>query len=265
MPIFNETYASLDMRSPTDVTYRWAVETIAENRICPPLVKFLQDCRNPDGTLGWDKVKAEIHIDDFTQFQQDHPDLVPAVAGSVGTFMEMSYSPAGPLTKIFVLPDFRSNPEYDTFMSQVQSALILHYFDPSQHRNLDTLVRAAHQANPRITEHPIFAQEMKGDQYQQLNVIQQVVSGMFRPVYFYGRDLSDADTVGFMDRGPALRQKILSRAPFYMMQIVNPFKSPSYSSGIDREGLRKRNTAYAAQHRPKDLRREMDRYRKKVR
>ena len=258
----SEALNGLDQRDPRHMTYKWMIEVVADENICPPLVNFLQSARNPDDTFNWDEIVAKLPVTDLRYLNPDDQSSVSHVAGWVYDFMTTSYHSDAPISVVGILPDFRSNREYDEFMQAWKSNLVFHLMGASQRGDVNRINRAA--ANAGLVNYQRMQELLNGDIDSQIMAAASMVNELFRPVYFYGKPLSDRDTIGFDSNptGPSPRQKVVSRAPFHLMQIVNSFQGLQLSAGLDRNRLRSRNTQFAKGARGFDKR--IDGYRKRI-
>lgn len=225
------------------VVQKWLEEEVAGRGICPPLLKLLQRYTSEAG-IDWQAVSSEVDIETFKSQNPRNKQLVTTVAASYVRYIINCARENGPYTKVIILPDFKSNAEYDEFMLQVKFGAITILQSSQENillmKSIYERVATARSADPqsikRLIDNPALL----------LVLATQVVEGAFNPVYFYGKQIGVEDIQGFNgNRGPIERQKILARAPYYLLQVVNSLKSSELIGIMDRKKLHQHNTALA--------------------
>jgi len=156
-------------------------------------------------------------------------------------FVEASAQGRGQLTKLFILPDFTSNSDYDLFMGQ----MICRMADELNNKNGFKTVRSALRKRG-INDQTIDHWLRTSDETRRI-AIANTLEGCFRPVYFYGRDISETDIIDISEeRGPRERAQVLMRGPYYMAQMVNSLRVLELvHEDMNRQLLYCKNTEYA--------------------
>lgn len=242
-----ERITSSPIQPEVQATRRWIEQEIGGRGICPPLVRLLQNHRNENGSVDWDRLSRKVDIDCYTHLNPYEPDLLRRVSDSYLRFITEATQGEGPLTKIFILPDFESNSDYDKFVNDMKQTvlarLVLSQDGPA-------IARSAFQQYAEIKNVPLATINsiLNSGKPGEIEAAKIVIKGTFGPVYFYGEKVTNEDVSGFSDtKGPRDRYKILSRAPFYMIQISNAIGGRDLIGNLDRKRLRARNTRLASE------------------
>jgi hypothetical protein len=154
---------------------------------------------------------------------------------------------------ILVLPKFKRNQDYDTFVGEVKRIVIANLLlTPDLKAIAVSLMRKGCRARKIPSkEIELLVDLAKSDPGL---FAQRIVEGILGIVYFYGQELSAQDLRGMeSDRGPVERQKFLSRAPYYLIQVVNSLLVNELASGLNRQKLFAANTQRAEEFTPAQL------------
>jgi hypothetical protein len=222
---------------------KWLEVEIVEAGLCPPLVILMQRYRNPDGLVNWMELSKEVKIDSLSQKNPRKASFITEVAELYLGYIIKATQEAAPLTQVLIFPEFDSNFDYDRFMYKMKMATLLALSAPAV---LDSTVQAFNLGlslqQRDLT--PITKENLAPEQIAQ--VAFQVIEGLFNPVYFYGKELT-AKTISDIteERGDKKRAKVLSRAPYYITQFINPFAGRDLSEHLNKPKLYQRNTTYA--------------------
>jgi len=242
-----ERISSSPIQPEVRATRRWIEQEIGGRGICPPLVRLLQDHRSENGSVHWDGLSREVDIEYHTHLSPYTPNLLRRVSVSYVRFITEATQGEGPLTKIFILPDFESNSDYDKFVNDMKQTvlarLVLSQDGPA-------IARSAYQQYAEITNVPFATinRILNSGKPGVIEAAKIVVGGTFGPVYFYGKKVTNEDVSGFSVRkGPRDRYKVLSRAPYYMIQISNAIGGRDLIGTLNRQRLNARNTRLASE------------------
>lgn len=225
---------------------QWLEEEIAGQGICPPLVKLFQQHRTADGSLDWSgNLANEVEMISFVTFKPNGRELLAQVTGSYVRMIVDAVNGHGPLTQVLILPDFRRNPDYDEFITQMKRNTLAQLVTTAW--GVDTTRRGFIKAmdnrgQPRRTTYQVLDNGIDG----LVQAAANLVEGAFGPVFFYGQEVTNRDIADFSgERGPKDRQKVLSRAPYYLAQSVNILRSSEIIGNLDRQKLYRRNSDLA--------------------
>ncbi len=221
-------------------TRRWLEQEVIAKGTCPPLNRVVQSHRREDGSLDWDGM-SEIDITSFRHLPLNSRSLRLGVAQHYLKFMQDSVTDKAPLTTIMVLSDFDTNRQYDQFVQELSmNALLAMYTNPTWAEvGKEAFVREAALLDiPKDEVQEVLSQPMA--------ISSNVVQDVFPPIPFFGQELTPSDISLFaQDRGPSERMKMLSRAPHYLIQVLNKFNTEPFIGSLNRDRLRKRNTDLA--------------------
>lgn len=246
---------------PISITKQWIQDIVIGQALCPPLIKLVRErCGDK---LDWQILQQWINIHDLTGLGVGDR-LLHKSSEIELDFILNADQPNVPLTSMLILPQM-SNGDYDQFGLSLQR-----YSIPRVLREMDDRIRLS-QIFVAATN--AFGMEEKFEnvpQYVALGDI-DVTSGMigaifdnfFSPVYFYGNPILDQELVGMESpRGPVERQKYLSRAPYPILQFINPINAIYLTEGLNRPKLYARNTNLALEPDAlSDLEQKMQEYR----
>ncbi len=223
---------------------KWIETEIVGRGICPPLAKLLQQYRNENGIVQWDTLTSQVEIESFFDLKPLAKKSIEAVAESYLQFIVRASEGRAGMTQVIILPDFPQNKDYDKFMVEVKVVVRAKLFTPEGW----VLVRSLfEQKGIKGGLSDIHTGELSEVMKLQEEVI-QTIEGLFNPVYFYGKPLSERDVSDFPGaRGDQNRQKVLSRAPYYLFQAVNGINTDELVGDLNRKRLYERNTELASE------------------
>jgi hypothetical protein len=223
----------------------WITQEVIDKGTCPPLVKLARVYKGEGGEIDWASMAKEVEITSYRQYTNSSEILLGRVVTDYLQYISHMAKGTAPLTKVFVLPDFVSNPDYDAFMDDVKRTALETLLSTPEGVEIS---REAFQKIAQLRNLPKdqVGALLNGGKVEQTVIGINVVEGVANPVYFYGNRLTDRDIADFSDtRGPRDRQRMLSRAPYYAFQVVNTLRSPEISANLNRPGLHARNTRLA--------------------
>ncbi len=244
---------------------RWIEEDIVDKKLCPPLVRVMYENRTAEGKYDWNALEKFIAIQSYVHLTAQSEQLVQAVAGDYVRFLVEATQGSSLLTSVFVLPNFKSNHDYDTFMEKVKSESVVKLIAEEGHatlRNARTKIDAMYGRSLQDKQRADRMEQLLHAGFEgQYLAASLLIENSFNPVYFYGQDLSNKDIAEIPeDRGRRARQKILSRAPYYLMQVVNVLQRPELDVS-NKSTLYQRNTDYAMRTNPVAYGKRMNRLR----
>ncbi len=222
---------------------KWIEQEIAGKGICPPLKILMGRHPHPSGVgYDWIALRKEIDMHDLTNRKPSERDsLAKLVISNYLRFVSEAAAGRAPLTMLQILPLFDSNQAYDEFMALIERTAVIRLSSSKSKSLIRSL--AVQMGN---STHVINAGLNTPD--GQLIMATRIITASFRFIYFYGRDLSDNDVADFSSsRGDVNRYKVLSRAPFYATQVVNPFRGRELSASMNVDSIHRRNSALAKQ------------------
>lgn len=230
--------------APTVSIQRWLESEVMGRGLCPPLVKLAAGYRSDDGKLDWARLGALVRIEDHSAHRPGTEQLLDVISGAYLDFMVDAMKGNAPYTHIFILPLFPSNTAFDAFMATVKAMALW-----SLTKDPDGREFAEHS-----WEHWVLGQGARDDEIAAIRarpdaaqfIAKQVVEGLFNPIQFYGRRATDADFADVPDtRGPGIRYTILSRAPHYLVQVIDPIRGNALTGNLNRPAVHRRNTELA--------------------
>lgn len=224
-------------------TRKWVEEVIIGKSLCPPMVYLARDHALPEGGVDWENMKRYVNISTHFSSQPTSNDLIVKVGEAYYRFLKACAEGTEQLARLFVLPDFAANRAYDLFVAQMKA---------------HAMEKLATNDGQKVTR-KIIKKRMAEGKYQTLTLQtdisesqrkfferKQVVDNIFVAGQFYGRDLTDDDLVGSpVVRGPRDRYRMLMRAPYYLIQVVNQFAPTKHDDKLDVARLHTRNTKLA--------------------
>lgn len=244
----------------------WLEQEIVGKGICPPLVRLFQHYRDSDGTVSWDQLSGVVDIESYFRLSPYKPDLLlHKVSDSYLRFITEATQGNGPLTKIFILPEFRTNPDYDKFVDDMKkTAFARLVLSPDGQTIARSAFRQSAEAQ-RISQ-TIVARILNSGRDGEIQAAANVIEGTFRPAIFYGKTITDKDISDLPDtRGPKERYKMLSRAPYYVIQVANSIGGMDLSGNLNRQRIYSRNTRLASETDIMDYEIKMRRFRSTAR
>lgn len=246
-------------------TQRWMEEFVAGKGICPPLVKVMQRYRDEEsGMVDWDRLSEKIEISSYHHLDPSNPHLLTLASLSYLRFITDAANGTAPLSTVVILPDFSTNAAYDEFLAAMKwrSVAMLSATPETRRTAISLFLKASEQRGTRRQAEAVLRRE--GSPAEAF-VIGNLVDQAYRPIPFYGKELSSDDLIGFSEeRGSIERQKFLSRGPYYMFQVVNMVDGFDLSRNLDRPRLYRRNNAMAFQTDARELNTEMGQFRDSV-
>jgi hypothetical protein len=218
----------------------WIEQEIIGKVICPPLAGLAQRYRG-EGKLDWDKLSKDVEILSFFQLSGDK--LSTSMINVFNNFLREAPRGTHPMSTLVILPDFPTNDDYDIELDKMryETKKWIAFSDEGPALGREIVLRYARQRNsPRENVKQLLHAGPAA-------IANEIVDGMFLPVNFYGKRITNQDLVTFPDvRGPVERYQILSRAPYYAFQLINPLLSFDLDAGIDRQRVEERNTRLAS-------------------
>lgn len=235
------------------VTQQWLDQDIVGRGICPPLVKLMQRYREANGPVNWEQLSSEVNIISFRKLDPTTSlEPIQTVAQEYVQFVTAAVRGTAPYTKIIILPDFKTNTLYDSFMKDLWTVSFLRLLSPDFNSIAKAVLGRAPLSEGRSRSELLA--RLDGDSENRKLAVAQILEGVFRYIYFYGRKIQDQDIADTtLDRGLRSRYKILARAPFYMTQIINDLRSEDLVRNLNVSRVHQRNTELA-------LREELARY-----
>lgn len=230
--------------NPVTVIQNWMEQEIIGKGLCPPLVKVAQEYRDSDGKLDWSRFSRVVVTQDLTHLDPSSQELLIAVATPYLRFIMDSMAGTIPLAHNFILPDFETNDDFLAFKKYSQSAVVDELMS-TQKGQIFSRVSVR-----KVAEGFGFSDESIRNRLRQrggtFRAAKYLVEDCFRGADFFGQELSDGDIVNFPDnRGPVERYKMLSRAPYYLLQLLNSPRTEALAAGLNRDRLHTRNTDIA--------------------
>lgn len=220
----------------------WIEQEVIGKKTCPPLVKLAQDYRGMDRNLNWNALSQEVEIVSLLQLSGDEL-LRTATASYLGCVKDVARE-EGPLTKLFVLPDFPTNDAYDQFIYGMKEAAI-HNLVYTQEGRETASVAFFKIANQRKLPRDEVKAVLTGGN-KEVTIASNIVDEFVMPIHFYGRKITKHDLVSFPGtRGEVERQQMLSRAPYYAFQVINIMRSGELERNLNRERVEAHNTQVA--------------------
>jgi hypothetical protein len=225
----------------------WIENVIVRDGICPPVTKLMARYRDDQGQVDWTGLSSELHIASYMDQSPSDASTITNVARDYFKFISGAVSGTSPYTKVFILPTFARNVDYDTFMIKMTKDALLH----SSRQVVKGVIEKIDDSRlVEGTTKEYLLKLLKGSNENQAYAAAQVILA-FRPVYFYGREVKDKDVADMSgERGSRQRYKILSAAPYYLFQVVNILKSADLLGNLNREKLREHNTNLALHTNP---------------
>lgn len=230
--------------NPIGSIQRWMEEEIIGKGICVPLVKAAQNY-TVDRKIDWTRFSEEVVIEDATHKSPDSEELLLDVSKIYLDFIHCVVASNAPLVRNVVLPDFSNNSDFDLFLKRVRENAFeeLTSSEEGQDFALQAFLKLA--SKNHTPEDEVRAVCRKGP-----TSVAQVIERSFNTINFYGRRVTDkdlSDLPGDRDpRNPVDRYKMLGRAPYYLMQVINPIRGYEPKVSLDAPAMRRRNTALAA-------------------
>ena len=227
-------------------TQQWLEEFIIGKGICPPLAWYAKKNTFKDGTIDWSGFSRHLEINSYYNIKiADGRELTGKVSKDYLGFLDRARKGEAVSGAIYILPDFRSNRHYDEFMKRVkiESAERLSGTEDGTDLMEDALRQAQRIRGEDYSELILMA---GGSESDRRFVASQFVEGLFNMVYFYGKRIERQQYKDFAaTRGPVERQQVLSRAPYYLIQVVNALEDRSHMPAINRPRLYQKNTNMA--------------------
>lgn len=221
----------------------WIESEVIKKGTCPPLVRLSRDFTDAAGVIDWLSLSDEVEFISFYNYAPRTDSITNAVSSAYAGYIVDATTGNAPLTSVIILPDFETNDDFSDFMSEAISAT---------ERNLLTMeggeevVKLAYQKTADAEGLSRSAKMFLRKRTNLASAAEQVVNTAFRPIYFYGQDLTQPELDAFPDnRGPVSRQRILSRAPHFGFQVVAPFGGDKYIGRLNSQRLFARNTRLA--------------------
>lgn len=239
--------SEIPVRSPVPAevatTRRWIEEFVIGKAVCPPLVYLARKHQLADGGVNWDAIKDKVQIESYFGENPSLLTLPEKVADSYYKFIKFCVGGGKILSKIFILPDFGSNRDYDTFVYKMKGIAIARLGTVEGKKLVRSAVKQIGMQKGRTNG------EIKSATSTSLDMMlstEQVTDVIFGPAYFYGRRVEFEDLANFSDkRGVRLRHRVLTRAPHYMIQMVNSLDKAGLDDRLDINKLNARNTKLA--------------------
>ncbi len=254
-----EVIKNLGVPHEVQVVRRWVESDIIGSAVCPPMVQLARQYPTADGGVDWNGMSKHIEISSHIKENSESPKLVETVASLYYKFMAKSADGNGPLTRMFILPDFASNPRFDRFARDMVNAT-RDKFRTNDGNKLARKIMVQLGATQGIGKNQVL--QTINDRLGMEGAIAVIIQEGFNPAYFYGKALSDRDVSDMpTTRGNPQRQKMLSRAPYYMLQMVNTLASEPFKQRLNRERLHRRNTRLALSADLQELEHRMRKYR----
>ncbi len=256
-----EVLKNLGVPKEVQIVRKWVETDIIGSAVCPPMVQLARQYPASDGGVDWSGMAKHVEITSHIAMDPESPKLVDIVASQYYKFMGKSADGNGPLTRMFILPDFANNPRFDRFARDMVNAT-RDRFRTNDGNKLARRIMIQLGATQGIGKNQVL--QTINDRLGMEGAIAVIIQEGFNPAYFYGQALSNRDVSDMpTTRGTTQRQKMLSRAPYYMLQMVNTLASEPFRQRLNRERLHRRNTRLALSTDLQELEERMRRYRGK--
>lgn len=232
------------VENPVIAVQQWMEKEIIGRGFCPPLIRLARGYRNDEGNIDWANLSKEVVIDDFTHLNPDSNELLQTSGRVYTDFIYRSIEGTAPLTRVIIFPDFRDNPEFDSFLHDTKMIAFNVLTSTSEGRAFAKLAFTEIANVQKTPAHVVADVFRQGHEW----VAVQVIEGSFNTINFYGRRVTDEDVEGFPDtEGSVDRYKVLARAPYYIMQVANALRGSQseIAPSLYTPHLRKRNTTIA--------------------
>lgn len=237
-----EAHVVLPLLPEVERMQAWIEQEVIEKKTCPPLVKLAQRYKDEQNNLDWNRLATEVDLRSYRHLSTSRDLLLATVVNDYVQYIAKEIQGTSPMTQVFILPDFTSNDEFNTFMEDVKKTTFkrLRSTPEGIATAREAFAKAAEIQNiPQTQTLPLLNQ----GQRRQGVIVKELIEGPYNPIVFYGNALTDNDLNGFnTDRGPRERQKILSRAPYYSFQLVSAFRGLELSETLNTSKLYARNT-----------------------
>jgi hypothetical protein len=227
---------------------------IAENT-CPPLTKLSRRYTRPDGKIDWQDManaKAVVFERLTSPTNSDDSLLLKELSNKYFEIYKQISEGSAPLTSLIIFPSsFRGNDRFDLIDRTARrnlAEMLINDRKNSQGNNIiiNILEKGSENSGqPKETFSQLITYWRSNDLDKKYIVLQQIIDDFLGTVYFYGSTIRDRDLEGMQsDRGPVVRQKILSEMPFYTLQIVNTAHPliPDLMQRMDVRALRQENS-----------------------
>jgi hypothetical protein len=225
---------------------RWIEQVVISKGICPPLVKLANGYKDEQGVINWNGLSREVDIVSHIGEKPYGDVLEQKVGVGYRQFIENATQGNAPLTKIFVLPDFDKDRDCLAFMVRIANNSLKTFLssESGQAVMVSAFTRLSETAG---YDRDFISDILRNGAYNINQAANDVIFGCFNPVPFFGQEISDSLIQDFTSerRGPRERAKILSRAPYYGMQVVNTLRSKPLVGNLNQQKLYKRNTGIA--------------------
>ncbi len=234
-------------RTPTEPILsiqRWIEKDIIGQGICVPLVTLARDFKGEDGKIDWARFSTEIVIEDATDFVPNTKRLSTRAYNWFMTYVEATVDGTAPMATNLICPDFRTNSDFDLLYKKILEGAYNRFTldQTGQEFAIRALLQLA--ARHRNNE-PVIRGLVSGDPISKAH---KLVKDGFLPSPFYGRRVQDVDVVGFPDDEgyPIERNKLLARAPFYLLQLTDPYKAYDLIANTNIDAMHRKNNRLAA-------------------
>ncbi len=256
-----EALKNIGVPKEVQIVRKWIETDIIGSAVCPPMVQLARQYPSADGGIDWTGMSKHVEISSHISMDPESPKLVETVASQYYKFMAKSADGAGPLTRMFILPDFANNPRYDRFARDMVNAT-REKFRTNDGNKLARKIMIQLGATQGVRKNQVL--QTMTESLGMEGAIAVIIQEGFNPAYFYGQAVSNRDVFDMpTTRGTTQRQKMLSRAPYYILQMVNTLASEPFKQRLNRERLHRRNTKLALATDLQDLEHRMRKYRGK--
>ena len=256
-----EVLSNLMVPHEVVVVRKWVETDIIGSAVCPPMVQLARQYPTADGGVDWSGMSKHVEISSHIKENPESPRLVDTVASQYFRFMAKSAEGNGPLTRMFILPDFANNPRFDRFARDMVNAT-RDKFRTNDGNKLARKIMIQLGATQGVRKNQVL--QTMTERLGMEGAIAVIIQEGFNPAYFYGQALSERDVSDMpTTRGTTQRQKMLSRAPYYILQMVNTLASEPFKQRLNRERLHRRNTKLALSTDLQELEQRMRKYRGK--
>jgi hypothetical protein len=219
----------------------WIEQEVINRGTCPPLNVVAQKCGGNNG-VDWNRLSREVDI--VSLFPLSDVDLNRRATSEYLNFLNTTNQGTAPMTRIFVLPDFLTNDAYDFFIFSMKNNAKKWFITTKD--GMETAREAVLKIAKARGIPGTSVREILTRSDAPVEIANAIVDGFLMPTHFYGKNISRLDLTTFpVTRGPVERQQMLSRAPYYAFQLINPIRAANLSAHLNRQRLEEHNTEIA--------------------
>ena len=238
-----EALKNIGVPKEVQIARKWVETDIIGTAVCPPMVALAREHKSSGGGVDWGSMSKFVEISSYFSKDPNSPKLVSAVAEEYYKFMRRCADGADALSHMFILPDFANNPRFDRFARDMVEDTRDRFRTNDGKKVMRKIMIELGRRNGQSQAEVL--QLVGGERGSELGIA-VVINEAFSPAYFYGHALSDVDIADMPNtRGVRHRQKALSRAPYFILQMVNTLGSDRLKQQLNRPRLHRRNTKFA--------------------